>query len=178
MPAVRPGIPGKPIHNPAPPSVLNGKNVGKPKFMQASGKSLPLHPRMRGKQFNLKKNVNNVGKGKSLANLAAPKKKRRWRPGTVALREIRKYQRNTDLLIRKAPVKRVCKSLLEQMYDVGAFPYGVKIGKETYNALQEATEAYMTHLYEDTNLEAIHAKRITVNPNDIQIARRIRGERA
>ena len=54
----------------------------------------------------------------------------------------------------------------------------LRMNKQAVIALQEATEAYMVHLYEDTNLEAIHAKRITVQPNDIQIARRIRGERA
>jgi histone H3/H4 len=45
-------------------------------------------------------------------------------------------------------------------------------------ALQEAAEAYLVGLFEDTNLAAIHAKRVTIMPKDIQLARRIRGERA
>uniref|UniRef100_M3YJI6 Core Histone H2A/H2B/H3 domain-containing protein n=1 Tax=Mustela putorius furo TaxID=9669 RepID=M3YJI6_MUSPF len=45
-------------------------------------------------------------------------------------------------------------------------------------ALQEACEAYLVGLFEDTNLCAIHAKRVTIMPKDIQLARRIRGERA
>ncbi|KAK2706621.1 hypothetical protein QYM36_016597 [Artemia franciscana] len=45
-------------------------------------------------------------------------------------------------------------------------------------ALQEASEAYLVGLFEDTNLCAIHAKRVTIMPKDIQLARRIRGERA
>ena len=44
-------------------------------------------------------------------------------------------------------------------------------------AIQEATEAYMVGLFEDTNLCAIHARRVTIMPKDIQLARRIRGER-
>ena len=44
--------------------------------------------------------------------------------------------------------------------------------------LQEAAEAYLVGLFEDTNLAAIHAKRVTIMPKDIQLARRIRGERA
>jgi len=45
-------------------------------------------------------------------------------------------------------------------------------------ALQEASEAYLVSLFEDTNLCAIHARRVTIFPKDIQLARRIRGERA
>ena len=45
------------------------------------------------------------------------------------------------------------------------------------NAIQEAAEAYLVGLFEDTNLVAIHAKRITIKPKDIQLVRRIRGER-
>ena len=44
-------------------------------------------------------------------------------------------------------------------------------------ALQEATESYLVGLFEDTNLCAIHAKRVTIMPKDLQLARRIRGER-
>jgi histone H3/H4 len=45
-------------------------------------------------------------------------------------------------------------------------------------ALQESAEAYLVSLFEDTNLAAIHAKRVTIQPKDIQLARRLRGERS
>jgi histone H3 len=103
------------------------------------------------------------------------KQKRRYRPGTVALREIRQYQKSTDLLIRKLPFQRLVREIADD----------IKIGKEALRfqstailALQEATEAYLVSLFEDTNLCAIHAKRITIMPKDIQLARRIRGERS
>uniref|UniRef100_A0A8C6DDY1 Core Histone H2A/H2B/H3 domain-containing protein n=1 Tax=Moschus moschiferus TaxID=68415 RepID=A0A8C6DDY1_MOSMO len=86
--------------------------------------------------------------GKSAPSTGGVKKPHRYRPGTVALREIRRYQKSTELLIRKLPFQRL------------------------------ASEAYLVGLFEDTNLCAIHAKRVTIMPKDIQLARRIRGERA
>ncbi|KAK7282365.1 hypothetical protein RIF29_11064 [Crotalaria pallida] len=85
-------------------------------------------------------------------NALAPakvKKPHRFRPGTVALREIRKYQKSTELLIRKLPFQRL-----------------------------EAAEACLVGVFEDTNLCALHAKRVTIKPKDIQLAKRTRGERA
>ncbi len=104
---------------------------------------------------------------------AAPARQR-YRPGTVALREIRKYQRSTELLIRKLPFARVVREIGEkcnQNRGEGAFKWQV----DALMALQEAAEAYLVHLFEDTNLCAIHAKRVTIQVKDIQLARRIRG---
>ncbi|ABN64433.1 histone H3 variant [Scheffersomyces stipitis CBS 6054] len=98
--------------------------------------------------------------------------KRRYRPGTVALREIRQYQKNTDLLIRKLPFARLVKEVAEDY--IGA-DYGIRWQSNAVLALQEACEAYLVHLLEDTNLCAIHAKRVTIMQKDIQLARRIRG---
>ena len=53
-----------------------------------------------------------------------------------------------------------------------------RLGHGSVEALQEASEAYLVGLFEDTNLCAIHAKRVTIMPKDIQLARKIRGERA
>lgn len=100
-----------------------------------------------------------------------PKQVRRYRPGTVALREIRKYQKSTELLIRKAPFQRLCREIMQGI-DANLRCQTVAIA-----ALQEAAEAYLTSLFEDTNLCAIHAKRVTIMPKDIHLARRIRGER-
>jgi len=104
-------------------------------------------------------------------------KKRRFRPGTVALREIRKYQKSTDLLIRKLPFSRVVREIANdmttQMNDYG--DTGLRWQSSAILALQEATEAYLVHLFEDANLCAIHAKRVTLMTRDIHLARRIRG---
>jgi histone H3 len=100
------------------------------------------------------------------------KKQHRYRPGTVALREIRRYQKSTDLLIRKLPFQRLVREIAETAVQ------GIRFQSTAILALQEASEAFLTGLFEDTNLCAIHAKRITIMPKDIQLARRIRGERA
>ena len=99
------------------------------------------------------------------------KKPRRYRPGTVALREIRKYQKNTDLLLRKAPFQRLVKEIAQD------YKSDVRMQSTAMLALQEAAEAYMVGLFQDTNICALHAKRVTITPKDIQLARRIRGER-
>lgn len=99
-------------------------------------------------------------------------KSRRYRPGTVALREIRKYQKSTDLLIRKLPFQRLVREIAQQ------FMSDVRFQSNAVLALQDAAEAYLVGLFDDTNLLAIHAKRITIMPKDLQLARRIRGERS
>jgi len=99
------------------------------------------------------------------------RKPHRYRPGTVALREIRRYQKNTDLLIRKAPFQRLVREIAQ------GFKSDLRFQSTAVLALQEAAEAYLIGLFEDTNLCAIHAKRVTIMPKDLQLARRIRGER-
>ncbi|KAF8917984.1 histone-fold-containing protein [Mucidula mucida] len=106
-----------------------------------------------------------------------PKKKHRFRPGTVALREIRKYQKSTDLLIRKLPFSRLVREIaLDLTTDVND-TYELRWQSSAILALQEATEAFLVHLFEDAyNLCALHAKRVTIMQRDIQLARRIRGQ--
>ena len=58
------------------------------------------------------------------------------------------------------------------------FRTDLRFQAKAVSALQEASEAYLVSLMEDTNLAAIHAKRVTIMPKDIQLARRIRGERS
>ena len=99
------------------------------------------------------------------------KKPHRYRPGTVALREIRRYQKSTDLMFRKAAFTRLVREVLqEEKKAVERFTGSSLL------ALQEAAEAYHVGLFEDTNLCAIHAKRVTIMGKDIKLARRIRGE--
>ncbi|KAI0773444.1 histone-fold-containing protein, partial [Irpex lacteus] len=102
---------------------------------------------------------------------------RRFRPGTVALREIRKYQKSTDLLIRKLPFSRIVREIaMDMTTDMNDYgDAGLRWQSSAILALQEATEAYLVHLFEDTNLCAIHAKRVTIMQRDMQLARRIRG---
>jgi histone H3 len=100
------------------------------------------------------------------------KKAHRYRPGTVALREIRRYQKSTELLIRKLPFQRLVREITQD------FKTDLRFQSAAIMALQEAAEAYLVGLFEDVNLCAIHTKRVTIMPRDVQLARRIRGERA
>ena len=116
---------------------------------------------------------------KELATIAARKKgpamggvkkPHRYRPGTVALREIRKFQKSTELMLRKLPFQRLVREVAQE------FKNDLRFQSSAILALQEAAEAYLVSLFEDTNLCAIHAKRVTIMPKDIQLARRLRGE--
>ncbi|XP_068930543.1 histone H3.3A-like isoform X2 [Petaurus breviceps papuanus] len=98
---------------------------------------------------------------KSAPSTGGVKKPHRYRPGTVAVREIRRYQKSTELLIRKLPFQRQVREIAQD------FKTDLRFQSAAIGALQE-----------DTNLCAIHAKRVTIMPKDIQLARRIRGERA
>jgi len=100
------------------------------------------------------------------------KKPHRFRPGTVALREIRRYQKSTELLIRKLPFQRLVREIAQD------FKTDLRFQSSAVMALQEASEAYLVSLFEDTNLAAIHAKRVTIQPKDLALARRLRGERS
>ena len=97
---------------------------------------------------------------------------RRVRPGTRALREIKHYQRSTNLLIRKAPFARLVRELL-----VTRHPAGLEFRwqQAAIECLQEASEAYLVCLLSDAYLCAIHAKRVTLMPRDVQLIRRLRG---
>ena len=109
-------------------------------------------------------------KGKAPAG--GVKRAHRFRPGTVALREIRRFQKSTELLVRKLPFQRLVREIAND------FKSDLRFQSSAVLALQEAAEAYMVGLFEDTNLCAIHAKRVTIMPKDMQLARRIRGERS
>ena len=118
--------------------------------------------------------------GKKLAVMAARrapstggvKKPHRYRPGTVALREIRKYQKSTELLIRKLPFQRLVREIITNNLNLE-----LRVQSTAILCLQEAAEAYLVSLFEDTNLCALHAKRVTIMTKDMALARRIRGER-
>ena len=119
-----------------------------------------------------RKHIAHKAAAKKTTSAGGVKKAHRFRPGTVALREIRRFQKSTELLIRKLPFQRLVREIAAE------FKNDLRFQSSAVLALQEATEAYLVGLFEDTNLCAIHAKRVTIMPKDIQLARRIRGERA
>ena len=106
------------------------------------------------------------------------KKPHCYHPCTVALREIRRYQKSTDLLICKVPFKRLARDVLQDLNKPGSYPrFTAKCFQATsLLAIQESVEAFSIGLFEDVNLCAIHARRVTIMPKDMQLALRIRGE--
>ena len=112
---------------------------------------------------------------KSTPSKGGVKKPHRYRPGTVALREIRRYQKSTDLLLRKAPFQRLVREIYQEL---PTSKDSTRFQGSAILALQEASEAYKVVLFEDTNLCAVHAKRVTIMPKDMQLARCIRGEKS
>ena len=98
------------------------------------------------------------------------RKPRHYRPGTVTLRQIRKYQKSTDLLIRKLPFQRLVREVAQQIDDTLRFQSTVIL------ALQEASESFLVTMFEDVNVCVIHAGRVTIQPKDIKLWNRmIRG---
>ncbi|KAM3867750.1 histone H3.3A-like [Diretmus argenteus] len=105
---------------------------------------------------------------KSIPSTGGVMPPRRFRPGTVALRQIRQFQKTTKLLIPKLPFQRLVREIGQDVR------YGLRFQGAAINALQEASENYLVDVLSDANMCAIHAKRVTVMPKDILLARRIR----
>ena len=97
-------------------------------------------------------------------------KPHRYRAGTVALQDIRHFQRTSALLIRKLPFQRLVREIAQD------YKTDLRFQSAAILCLQEAAEAYLVRLFDDANLCAIHARRVTIMPKDILLARRIRGE--
>ena len=118
-----------------------------------------------------KKRSKSKGKGKKRGRKPVKvRKKHRWRPGTVAMRDIRRYQKSTKCLMQRAPFQRLVRSLAK------GYNSELRFQASSLAALQEATEAYVVGLFEDVNLCALHAGRVTVMTRDMHLARRIRGD--
>ena len=99
-------------------------------------------------------------------------KPHRYRAGTAALQDIRHFQKTTALLIRKLLFQMLVREIVQD------FKTDLRFQSAAILCLQEAVEAYLVRLLDDANLCAIHAKRVTIMPKDILLARRIRGEHA
>ncbi|EHB11674.1 Histone H3.3 [Heterocephalus glaber] len=108
---------------------------------------------------------------KSVPSTGGVKKPHHHRPGTVALGEIRHYQKSTELIC-KLPFQCLVREIAQD------FKTDLRFQSAATGALLEASEAYLAGLFEDTNLCAIHGKRVTIMPKDIQLACHIRGEHA
>ena len=94
---------------------------------------------------------------------------RRWRRGTVALREIRKYQKSTELLIRKLPFQRLLREIAQQI------KHDLRFQSTAILALQEAAEDYLVKMFQQVNVCAIHGGRVTIQPKDVTLWRRMKG---
>ena len=99
------------------------------------------------------------------------KRAHRWRPGTVALRQVKALQKSTEMLIARAPFSRLVREIAE------SHKAGLRFQSSAVAAIQEATEAFVISLLSDANLTALHANRVTALPRDLQLVRRLRGER-
>ncbi|XP_061506229.1 uncharacterized protein LOC1267439 [Anopheles gambiae] len=173
---------GDTFHSSAPSQTADGGLVMMSTgFLLRAQRNLRSRSEMARTKQTARKSTGGKAPRKQLATKAARKsapatggvkKPHRYRPGTVALREIRRYQKSTELLIRKLPFQRLVREIAQD------FKTDLRFQSSAVMALQEASEAYLVGLFEDTNLCAIHAKRVTIMPKDIQLARRIRGERA
>ena len=169
-----------PAHGIGKMGTMPGKNAVPRKQIRSVATFHHMHPSSKKAiHVSAKKHA---GLNSQAAKKQAPptRRKRRNKPGTVALREIRKYQGGknaTELLIRKLPLQRLIREIAED-FKSAHFSEGIKFQNGACEAIHNACEDYLVHLYEDTNLNAIHAKRVTILPKDMQLARRVRGERA
>ncbi|KAF7308058.1 histone H3 [Mycena kentingensis (nom. inval.)] len=172
LPANRPQVHRRSARFPPPPSLSSlmmtppffpppGKAPRKQLATKAARKTAPPHRRHTATDASFMQGPT-----------GGVKKPHRFRPGTVALREIRRYQKSTELLIRKLPFQRLVREIAQD------FKTDLRFQSSAVMALQEAAEAYLVSLFEDTNLAAIHAKRVTIQPKDLALARRLRGERS
>ncbi|XWS76895.1 hypothetical protein CRYUN_Cryun01aG0217200 [Craigia yunnanensis] len=108
--------------------------------------------------------------GQATPSQGASKKPHRFRPGTRALQEIRKYQKTTKPLIPAASFIREVRAISYQLA-----PQINRWQAEALVAIQEAAEDYLVQLFGDAMLCAFHAKRVTLMKKDIQLARRLGG---
>ena len=105
------------------------------------------------------------------------KKPHRYCPGLLALRGICRYQQSTKSLIRRTPFNKLIKEISQEyricLEGPGTPSVQVRFQSTALAALQEAIENFVGGLFEDVNVLAVHAKRVTVMPCDIRLALRI-----
>ncbi|KAF4610410.1 hypothetical protein G7Y89_g15710 [Cudoniella acicularis] len=133
------------------PDQKTGQGAGKTLPGQGVGKTLPGAAPVRRKKNG------------------EPFKKRKFRPGTKALREIWRYQNSTELLIPRLPFQRLVREITHNvtMQDF-------RFQSSAIGALQEASEAFLVATLEMANLCTIHAKRVTLQAKDMYLLERLR----
>ena len=173
--------PKKTVGKKTKPTLNPGQRSGSVKEIQAEIRKVMAKKRAEEHAAQVAK----AAKAAKKSGVKAPKAVKRlhrfhrFRPGTVALKEIRRYQKSTELLIRKLPFQQLVREIsCDHKVITSPLCGKVRFQSAAVMALQEAAEAYLVGLFEDTNLCAIHTKRVTIMPKDIQLARRICGERA
>ena len=137
---------------------------------KATGRDAEKKRLSKGARAEFKHGRHQVG-SRTAPAATGVKKPHRYRPGTVALREIRRYQKSTELLLRRAPFMRLVREIAQD------FKQDLRFQSNAILALQEAAAQHLTETYELTNLCAIHAKRVTIMPRDMQLVRAIKGRR-
>ena len=105
---------------------------------------------------------------KAVGEVRTDKKPYRYRPGTVALRQIRKHQKSTELLIRKLPFQRLVKEVVRELFPTANY----RFQSTSVLALQEVSESFLVSMFDDVNCIAIHGKRVTIQVKDVQIWKR------
>lgn len=158
------------VASPAPVPAAQVPRASNPKPMQHRSLDERRRAQVARNNGNVNPNAKPGTQKKALPALVTGgvKKPHRYRPGTVALREIRRFQKSTELLIRKAPFNRLAREVAQEQKS------DLRFSALAFTALQEAAEAYAVEMFEDANLCAIHAKRVTVQPKDMQLAKRFK----
>ena len=147
-----------------------GKAVGGP---PKKGPDIQMAVKSPSKGGRVKRKATIVEEARTIATKHKPsktiRKPFRFRPGTQALRQIHRYQKSTELLIGKRNFGRLVREIARDFTT-----QELRFQADAIEALQEASEDYLVHLFEDANSCAIHAKRVTIMPKDIQLAKRLR----
>lgn len=149
-------IPPASFKTPAPQNPFRKQRKGTPRKVQIL--STPKTPSQKSPR--------------ATAASGGTKKPYRFKPGTVALKQIRKYQSSTQALLPLASFGRLVREIADEYFR----ERGLRFQKSAIDALRTATEDYLVSLYEDTQLLAIHGKRTTIMLKDMQLARRIKGD--
>ena len=108
--------------------------------------------------------------GKTKQEKEKEDKTKKMKQGLKALKEIKKYQSSMEMLIRRLPFQRVVKEIMQKVQD------DLRLQSTAILVLQEVGETFLVGLLEQSNLCALPAKRVTIMPKDVQLARCIRGD--
>ncbi|RWS02018.1 hypothetical protein B4U79_03299 [Dinothrombium tinctorium] len=163
----------QPFDNESPSSSVSSHSIKlQSNFEQPHEKGTRTPEAIKRRQPATQSNLNSHALNHKLSRELPNLNSKRYRPGVVALRDIRRYQKTTELLIPKLPFQRLIREIQREM-SLGNIE---RMSTSAVMALQEAAEAYLVRLFEDTQLCAIHAKRVTIKTTDMQLAIRLRGD--